>query len=518
MQLKEYLNSPDINLNLYSIYIIKQFLIKNNFDEKSIKTLIEQLNDEILLLLSSLLNKNNNNLASEILIILINISYPLEGEMLFGNEEKVISNIANFLGNNKTNINLLYYGILLIKNITNKNSLVKQILQNYNIIQFFNEIYENYLLDVNFINCIILCIGHFINSRFDNNRNILSSIKIIKTQLVKNMPVRNLVESVYILYNLSLSNNIKTYEAMVKYEVEKNLMDIYPFENDIKIKELNEENNSLINIDEKNVTENDYQNLRLLILKILAKIMSSENNDEITQKVIDSGIAKFLNKVLQTNNIKIIKNVFFCASNICAGTYGQISNLYDNGTIFELIKSAKIVYDSLENNNFINSTIRTDYIKTFKEINYVISLTIMNSLYERLIPIAKYKNYAIILILLKGLKFFDDFNASNNTTLLIFILNALSKLIDYDNTEDEDEPQMFAGVNFREFLSHHAFKEILEKLQTNGNEKIVDLAEQVFDKLYDDDDSDNNINIDDIVNGKNNDNDNDNDERIDDDY
>ena len=517
MQLKEYLNSPDINLNLYSIYIIKQFLIKNNFDEKSIKTLIEQLNDEILLLLSSLLNKNNNNLASEILIILINISYPLEGEMLFGNEEKVISNIANFLGNNKPNINLLYYGILLIKNITNKNSLVKQILQNYNIIQFFNEIYENYLLDVNFINCIILCIGHFINSRFDNNRNILSSIKIIKTQLVKNMPVRNLVESVYILYNLSLSNNIKTYEAMVKYEVEKNLMDIYPFENDIKIKELNEENNSLINIDEKNLTENDYQNLRLLILKILAKIMSSENNDEITQKVIDSGIAKFLNKVLQTNNIKIIKNVFFCASNICAGTYGQISNLYDNGTIFELIKSAKIVYDSLENNNFINSTIRTDYIKTFKEINYVISLTIMNSLYERLIPIAKYKNYAIILILLKGLKFFDDFNASNNTTLLIFILNALSKLIDYDNTEDEDEPQMFAGVNFREFLSHHAFKEILEKLQTNGNEKIVDLAEQVFDKLYDDD-SDNNINIDDIVNGKNSDNDNDNDERIDDDY
>ena len=162
MLLKEYLNSPDINLNLYSIYIIKQFLIKNNFDEKSIKTLIEQLNDEILLLLSSLLNKNNNSLSSEILIILINISYPLEGEMLFGNEEKVITNIANFLGNNKTNINLLYYGILLIKNITSKNSLVKQILQNYNIIQFFNEIYENYLLDANFINNIILCIGHFI--------------------------------------------------------------------------------------------------------------------------------------------------------------------------------------------------------------------------------------------------------------------------------------------------------------------------------------------------------------------
>ena len=514
MLLKKYLNSPDINLNLYSIYIIKQFLIRNNFDEKSIKTLIEQLNDEILLLLTSLLNKNNNSLSSEILIILINISYPLEGEMLFGNEEKVITNIANFLGNNKTNINLLYYGILLIKNITSKNSLVKQILQSYNIIQFFNEIYENYLLDVNFINSMILCIGHFINSIFDNNKNILSSIKIIKTQLDKNIPVRNLVEYVYILYNLSLSNNIKTYEAMVKYEVEKCLMDIYPFENDIKIKELNEENKNSINSDEKDVTENDYQNLRLLILKILGKIMSSEGNDEITQKVVDNGIAKFLNRVLQTNNVKIIKNAFFCASNICAGTYGQISNLYDNGTLFELIKAAKGIYDSLDNNNFINSCIRTDYINAFKEINYVISLTIINSLYERLIPLAKYKNYITILILLKGLKFFEDFNTSNNKSLLIYDLNAISKLIDYDNTEDENESQMFVGVNFREFLEQHGFKEILEKLQTNGDESIVDLAEQIYEKLYDDD-SDNNINIDDIVDEKNSDNDND--EKIDDD-
>jgi hypothetical protein len=331
------------------------------------------------------------------------------------------------------------------------------------------------------------------------------------------MPVRNLLEYVYILYNLSLSKNIKTYEAMAKYEVEKNLMDIYPFENDIKIKELNEENNNSINIEEKNITENNYQNLRLLILKILGKIMSSENNDEITQKVVDSGIAKFLNKVLQTNNIKIIKNVFFCASNICAGTYGQISNLYDNGTIFELIKAAKNIYDSLENNNFINSGIRTDYINTFKEINYVISLTIMNSLYERLIPFTKYKNYTTILILLKGLKFFDDLNTSNNKLLLIYILNSISKLIDYDNTEDENEPQMFEGVNFREFLEQHGFKEILEKLQTNGDENIVDLAEKLYDKLYDDD-SDNNINIDDIVNEKNSNNDNDNDDKIDDDY
>ena len=513
--LKEYLNSSDINLNLYSIYIIKQFLIKNNFDEKSVKRLIEQLNDEILLLLSSLLNKNNSSLSSEILIILINISYPLEGEMLFGNEEKVITNIANFLGNNKTNINLLYYGILLIKNITSKNSLVKQILQDYNIIQFFNEIYENYLLDVNFINNIILCIGHFINSRFENNRNILSSIKIIKTQLVKNMPIRTLIEYAYILYNLSLSNNSKTYEAMVKYEIEKNLMDIYPFENDIKIKELNEENINSINIEEKDITENDYQNLRLLILKILGKIMSSEGNDIITQKVVDSGISKFLNKVLQTKNIKIIKNVFFCASNICAGTYGQISNLYDNGTMFELIKAAKSIYDSLDKDNFINPCIRIDYIKAFREVNYAISLTIINSLYERLIPIAKYKNYTAILILIKGLKLFDDFNTSNNKFLLIYILNAISKLIDYDNTEDENEPQMFEGVNFRDFLTKYAFKEILEKLQTNGDENIVDLAEKIYEELYDDD-TDNNINIDDIIDEKNSDNDND--ERIEDDY
>ena len=91
--------------------------------------MINQINNEYLLLFSSLLNKNNKKLSYEILIILLNISYLDKGELLFGSEEKVISNIASFMGNNRTDKILLNLGILLIKNITHKNSLVRQIFQ-----------------------------------------------------------------------------------------------------------------------------------------------------------------------------------------------------------------------------------------------------------------------------------------------------------------------------------------------------------------------------------------------------
>ena len=404
---------------------------------------------------------------------------------------------------------MLYNGILLIKNITFKNALVKNAFQNYNIIQFFNEIYEKYILDINFMKNLILCIGHFVNSRFLSNVNIISSIKIIKTQLKPNLSVNILVQYVYILYNLSLYNDPKIYKALINYEIYKELMNIYPFNIEEKIKEeenvkrtkdLNDEDNNDI-IEEKDIRKKYYKDLCLLILKLLGKMMSLEDNN-FTQKLIDNDIAKFLNKVLQSNDIEIIKNAFFCLSNIVAGTYGQISNLYYNDTIFELIKVAKNVYDALDNDNkFINSIISKNFINAFREINYVISLIVINSLYEKLIPFVRYNNCAILLILLKELKIFND-NNNNNKELIIYLLRAISKLIDYDNKGDENDLNINEGITFKEFFEQHGFKEILETLQLNSDENIVDTAEAIYDSLYEDNINDNNVNIDDIINEK----------------
>ena len=503
-------------LNLYSVYIIYHFLENNKFDDYSIKILTQQLNDEYLLLLTSLLNKNDKKLSFNILTILINVSFTDEGELLFGNEEKVISNIAKFMGNNRTDINLLDFSILLIKNITYKNTLVKQIFKNYNLIQFFNEIYIKFVFDKNFMRNLILCIGHFVDSRF-GDPNILCSIKIIKTQLKSNIPVETLTQYVYILYNISFYADPKIIDEMVKNEIQKDFMNIYPFNieydknNNNKYEEKKKYNNNDIIIEEKENETKNYRQLSLLILKTFGKMLSLENNN-IIQKIIDSGIAKFLNKVFQSTDIKIIKNAFFCLSNICGGTYGHISNLYDNDTIFEAFKVAEYVFDTLDSNNkFINSFITEDFINAFREINFAIALVIINSLYERLIPYVRNHNYAIIKVLLKGLKIFSDNNIDNkNKFLIIYILNAISKINEYEKNNDEEELIMSNLIKFPVFLEQNGFKELLGQLLLNPDENIVDVVENIYDELYDDninnndndDDNDNdndNVNIDDIV-------------------
>ena len=525
-----YLNSTDIELNIYSVYIIKSFIFKNGkLNSDSLDILISQLNNEYLLLLTNLLNKNNKKLSYEILNILINVSYEKGGEMLFGEEEKVIINIAQFVINNKSDINMLYYGIILIKNITNKMELVKKILFNNNILDFFNKIYTNYINYSNIIKNIILCIGHFIVSRYQDE-NIYTSIKIIKTQLKPNLPVKLLLQYVYIINNLSLYNYEKFEQEMVKNKLYEDLMKIYPFDkqnmNDAnkndKNKELNNNNNISIIIDEKD-NEKYYKKLCLFILQILGKLLSSEKKKVITI-LIDSGVILFLNKVLESNDVKIIQLAFFCLSNICAGTYGHISCLFDNNTIFQASKVATYIYEIIDNNNniFMKPVVTEEFINAFREIIYTFSLIIINSLYERVMPFIMNNNYIIIKMLLKGLMIFNENNIyDSNNELLIYILNAIYKLIEYDKCDD-DESLGKGHVSLKFFLEKNGFKEILGKLQTNSDSTISDTADSIFDSLFDNNDDDNEINIDDIVddnhdnedkNDNNNENiDNDNDE------
>ena len=489
--LKEYLNSTDINLNLYGAYIIKSFLLKNNLDNNTIDILNDQLNDEYLLILTTLLNKNNIKLSYEILTILINVSYTEKGELLFGQEEKILFNLSAFLGNNKNDINLLSLGITLIKNITYKNSFVKQTFQKFNIVSFFNEIYDKFIFDRKFMFNLITCLGHFINMRFGDN-NILYSIKIIKSQLNLNLKVDELHKYVYILYNLSLYNNPKVFENMIQYEIQKDLICIYPFGKD----DFENKNKTESTEDEKIVIQ-----LRLLILKILTKIMSSENNS-ITKSVIDSGLSKFLNKVLQSTDVKIIKNAFFCITNICAGPLSQLLNLYKNDTIYEAFKVSEYIYEALSTNNkFVDSLFNDEYIKAFREINNSIALIIINSLYDQIMPFVRNHNFAIIKILIKGIKIFSENNMNKNNELINFILKAISKLNSFIKNEDEEEIMMHDNnyIKFSEFLEQNGFKQIIENLLTNTDENIADAAEQVYEEMFNNNETNEDININDII-------------------
>jgi hypothetical protein len=499
------LNSKDINLNLYGVYLIKKYLIKFNDNDKMIHLFLAQIDIEYMLLFISLLNKNNKKLSSEILYIFISISYPKNGEEIFLLDEKILLSISTFLGKNKNDSNLIKYGIWLIRNII-FNDKICDIFLNYNIIAFFEEIYERHLLDNDLMRQLILCIKKIISYKFDlyqNNKNIdilclIPTIKIIKTQLKPNLPPNILSSNTYQLYYLALFKSSDIFYKMTEFKIHKEVMNLYPIiiqksieiNNKLKEIESNESKNIIIfnNNEEKKQLKIDlenYINIEIYILKMLAKIISLEDGI-LTQILIDSGIAQFLNFVLQSDDPKIIKNACICISNICCGTCGQVGNLYENNTFIELIKVSKNIYEALVYNSKCKDEYYKCLIDTFREINYSFTFAIINSIYEKIIPLARYDNFFVVLLLIKGLDYLNDKKIDE---CIEFILKALYKLFIYDRDEIKKDGSNNNNnyINFAEFMEKNGLKESLEKLlSTNKNNRISFIAERVYNSIFND--------------------------------
>ena len=503
--MKDYLNSKDINYNLYAVYIIKNFMIENEANNTKLEFLVSQLNIEYLLLLTSLFNKDNKKLSFDILYILINIAFCDKGAEIFGLEEKIIFNIGVFLGKNKNDSNLLYHGIWLIKNMSFKNDKICEILLKYKIIDFFDEIYERHLLEIDFMKNLMSCISDFINYKLNmkkkgNNNSplcLLPSINIIKTQLRPNISPELLNKFFYSLYNLTFFNSLDIYLKMTSNKIHKELMNIYPIiigkidELNSEIKEYKSNNNQMNNNKkeeekyEKNIKNlENYKSIILLILKILGKIMSLDDAI-LTQTLIDSGIANFYNYVLQSNDVRIIKNASFGISNICAGTYGQLACLYESNTFVELIKVSKNIYEALDYNSKLNNVYYSELKDAFREINFVFSLAIINSVFEKSIPLVKYNNCIVVLFLIKAL---NILNENGMEQLMEYILSALYKLIVFDRGEkkknNENNKDNNNNLDIVEFMEINGIKEYLEKLKSNKNEKVVGKAEIIYNAIF----------------------------------
>ena len=494
--MKDFLESSDINCNLYGVYLIKKYLKNNEINDNTIDFLVNQINTEYLLLFTSLFNKNNKKLSYDILYILINIGFNNKGEQLFCSNEKIILNLATFLGKNKNDSYLLKNGIWLIRNIINNFEICKLFL-NFDIINFFEEIYERNLLDNDFMKRIILILRQLIKYKLflkenkidDDPTSLLPSIKIIKTQLRPNISSDLLFHYIYSLLELASFNSAEVYYEMINNKIHKEIMNLYPLiidhikELNIKIREYEPNiNNNIFNqkdkYDEYKKDLDNYNQIVLVMLKILGKIMSKEDGI-LTQILLDSGIAQFLNRALQTTNVRIIKNVSFCISNICAGTCGQVGNLLENNTLIELIKVGKYIYEALDYNYNIDNEYYKTLIDAFREINYVFSLAISNSLYEKFVPIARYDNYTVVLILVKGLKIL---NYQDLKILIDLILKAIYKLILYDDEKKKDNNY----ISFKEVMETNGVREYIEILISNKDEEIASEANKLYNSFFKD--------------------------------
>ena len=460
---------------------------KNNSTNDNNKILCEQLTPEILTALINLLQKNNPKLSYTILQILINVTYLDEGEILFGPDKNILYKLATFLGNNKFERELLYNGLWLIRHITHKNSEVRLNLLNYQFMEFLNEIYIKYICDNDVMDQMICCISNLIKCQFkDNINHYLCIIKIIKSQLNPIFAIDKINRNVCIIFNLTSLNSEIIDNEIIENNIHKDLMNIFPL---FLLPQYY--NNSTISSKIKNFSENEkekYKILAIYILRIFGKICSlDEKNFPLTQKLIKDNISDFYRKVLLIEDLKIIKNVAFSMSNICSGNYGEISSLYDSGALLELINVAKNIYDALSGNYNFDSEKIKELKEAFSEINYVLSLTLNNSLYEKIIPYVIYKNGIYIQCLLKAMQLYND-----NKVLTRYCISAIRKLAIYAQTNDDffivikGKDNSEIKMSFYEFGDKNGMKEIIGGLQLSPDEKIADKADELYDEIYDD--------------------------------
>ena len=493
------------------MYLIKKHLIEINDNEKSIFLFLTQINVEIMLLFITLLNKNNKKLSSEILFIFIDISYQNKGEDLFSLDEKIIFGISQFLGKNKNDAFIIKYGLWLIKHIIFNNKICDIFLK-YNIICFFEEIYERNLLDNDFMSKLMDCLKQIIKYKYDlyqENKNIdilclIPSINIIKTQLIPNLPPNSLNSNVYQLYLLSLFDSPNIFKKMIDFTIPTEFMNLYlsivPKINEInnKLKEIGSYENKNININMINENNNEkkvqlksdlenYINVEIIILKTLSK-MTLNGNGILIQNLINSGIAKYLNVVLQSDDPKIIKNACLLISNICCGSFGQIGNLFVNNTFIELIKVSKNIYEAL----VFHSKYKNEYygclIDAFREINLSFAYAINNSIYEKMIPLARYDNCIVVLFLVKGLDILNE-KGYEVTECFQAILEALYKLIIFDRNGNEKVGNNNNNcLNFAEFMEKNGLKKYLEKLLLTYKEcSLISIdAKRIYNVLFND--------------------------------
>lgn len=444
-----------------------------------------QISKEELLILTSLLNKDNKKLSFTILIILNYIGLLEDGEKLFSLDEEICCNIASFLGNNKSDDIFLFYGVLLIRNLClDKNTC--DIFNKYNIIKFFEEIYEKHLLDNKFIEYIIFSICNIISFELKKPKQcnfsvFIPCIKIFATQLRPYYAPDILYKYIYKLYELCISKDMNIYYEIINCKIHKELMSIYPHISEQyeilnqKLQKIasSKQNMSKEELDQYQKDKRDMEYLHsicLIILKILGKLMYLEDGI-LTQTLLNANICKFLYPLIHSNDIRIVKNVCFCLSNISSGTYGQLAYLFNENILYELIKVSKNIYDAMQ-----LSKEKNDYYcqlrDTFREITFVFTSTINNSNFENCVPFVKSNDYTVVMVLMKGLELFGNINDED---LILAMLSAIEKLNSINH--------YFEG-NIIAIMEKFGLKENLERIMMNKNWENVGYVEMIYDALF----------------------------------
>ena len=300
--------------------------------------------------------------------ILIKVSFFDPGESLLKSNVQGIKNIVEFCFSSKRDANLFQNALHLIDNLTSQNEDLRiYFVSEGKLLDFFTKICcgNDCFIDAGQISYYLMkCIVNLIDevSKFDAEKYV-KLVKFAGSKLYNGS--ETLFLACYLIYKLLRFDHKEIIEEVLSLNIDVDLMNVYPFEDNdcifnIEGSELkyartqNRQNYKAtdssvdyvikIKEGEVNQTSKYLNSKRLSIIKSLGLLAGTPSSNT---HLNSHNVSKFVNRALQTTDIKLVKNLAYLMSNMASCTIQDFMPFVENKTVFYFRDVVKFVYEAM---------------------------------------------------------------------------------------------------------------------------------------------------------------------------
>lgn len=206
------------------------------------------------------------------------------------------------------NEHLIEHSIWVMGNIAADSQFSRNHLTNYETIDKFNKLLDNFGTDFKIKEKVIWVLCNLCRGRIDQHHAFIDIIPTIIKYFNSTSDSIEIKQLLYVIMKLTSTTSI--------------ILDQFI-------------NKSILN----RLTEIMYahdQIIKTYCIKIIANLVSG--TDIQTQYLINQGVIDVFRQLIEEKDFKILKEVLWGISNLCAGTVSQIERLFKNGIIWKLLE------------------------------------------------------------------------------------------------------------------------------------------------------------------------------------
>ena len=459
--LNEYFFSDNINLQKYALVILRQYFSRiDNYDE-----IVNSMSNYLIKrLITFLVNNNDLYLMFEACWVLINVAYVNKGGEMIAEDEDNLNNILKFIIRAKEDEDILHNALWLLKNLNSSSKKAKQFFFDNYILDFFEIIYDSYPTSDIIIDDIIILLNNLNRLFKGEGKEFFKFIPILTNIITTSLNITLKYKALNSLFLLSNRGcNVKEFiDELIAKNAHLIVIEMYT-----KITQLTNDIDMM-------------ENIQMICVKFIGNMLFGD--DVQVQILINANVIDFLKLVLKENNVVLLKNAVWCVANIAFGPVGQIATLLKAGIIETIIQIGINSFDGITNHQY-NDMKEENYLKDLlRETCFSLANVIVNSSFQMITSFINIQNCASIYLICFGLELFSD-----NENLTLQILEAIKKIV---KTEDSNDISM-SDTSYISILTNNCdIKSKLDRLQTNSNEKIANAAEETYEFIFDENQTD----------------------------